>query len=243
MRVPIIALLIHILFLACNDSTIRIADTGHYNILRDTQLRNIYIDTFAYTRNVHREWSDSNSFLSLVSAKYRNIGHIGVINPLIYAMYEPFIDTTQIEASKFWFRVTVDPVFRTPYMLIAEMENGQTKITLKTTDGRGGYYPGSLDTEVIRYFGDTTYNSLQEKLHLQNFWSLKQDTSCMVGVDGENWIIEGINQGKYNVIFRWVPEYCGDKATRDIAKTILWLKHVTGMDSMYNAVTKLKSGR
>jgi hypothetical protein len=70
-----------------------------------------------------------------------------------------------------------------------------------------------------------------------------KNTSYFDGVDGENWIIEGIRKGKYNVILRWTPQHHGDKATKEIAKTVLWLKHVSGMDSLYHAVTKLKNGR
>jgi hypothetical protein len=182
------------------------------------------------------------SFLSIVTRKYGSIEHIGVIDPFIFSMEEPFINTRAIDLKKKWFRISINPTFRAPYAIIAETESDETTITLKITNGRGGYYPGTLETTIIRQIPSSVLDSLFQKLHNSNFWRLGKDTTCSIGFDGERWVIEGIENGKYHALLRWSPEHCGDNFTRAIAKAGLWLKNVSGMDSIYNAISRLKSG-
>jgi hypothetical protein len=140
-----------------------------------------------------------------------------VINPIIYALEENYIDTTDIKGDKCWFRLTVDPTFRIPYCLVVEKKNRRTYLTAKMTDGRGGYYSGKLDFSVTKVFPDTLYDNLSRQLHDLNFWSLGDDR-IDGGLDGETWIIEAIEDGKYNLIARWVPQHYGDSTTRQLGR-------------------------
>ena len=56
-----------------------------------------------------------------------------------------------------------------------------------------------------------------------NFWQLDKDTTCGGGLDGESWTFEAIENGKYNIVTRWVPMHCGNDITKQHAQIGLQL--------------------
>lgn len=163
-------------------------------------------------------------------------------NALIYAMEEPFVDTTSVDTLRQWFRVTVDPCFRKPYSLIVEKVNGKSSLTIKVTNGFGCQYPGLLaSTTKYRFIGDH-YDTVATKLESLNFWTLGDDTTCHGGLDGEEWLIEAASKGKYNAIYRWVPQSCGDSTTRKLANMVKHLATESKLDAIMSAIEAPKSG-
>ena len=161
---------------------------------------------------------------------------------LIYAMEEPFVDTTRIDTTKQWFRVTVDPCFRRPYSMIVEKNSGRSSLTIKVTNGFGCQYPGMLtSTTKFRFVGEL-YDTVAAKLKSFNFWALGDDTSCHGGLDGEEWLIEAASKGKYNAIYRWVPQHCGDSTTRKLANMVKHLATESRLDAILSAIGAPKSG-
>jgi hypothetical protein len=156
----------------------------------------------------------SNSFLSHIKAK-------NIQNPVIYAMEEPYIDTTCIDSNQSWFRIIVMPISNKPYCLVIEKKNNRTYLTTKVTNGAAGYFPGLLDISVTSIYSDSVYNNFSRILFKHDFWSLGKDTSIRQGIDGETWMFEGIDKGRYNCIYRWVPLSHGTSVTRDLA-TVTW---------------------
>jgi len=155
---------------------------------------------------------DTFSRYILTDIKAKNIS-----DPFILAFEENYIDTSRIEAGKQWFRITVDPVFRIPYCLILEKVNNKSILTLKMTDGYGGYYSGYLNFTSSATDSGSLYNSISSRLHQLNFWEIKDDTTCSGGGDGEVWTFEGIEKGQYNLVSRWFPLNCGDEITQKLA--------------------------
>lgn len=161
---------------------------------------------------------------------------------LIYAMEEPFIDTTLIDTAKQWFRVTIDPCFRLPYTLLVEKTKGKSALILKISNGFGGNYPGVLaSTTKYRSVG-ALYDTIATTLRGLNFWTLREDTACHRGLDGETWLIEAIDRGRYNAIYRWVPQDCGDSTTRRLANLVKHLATESRLDAVLNAIGAPKSG-
>jgi len=155
---------------------------------------------------------DKFSKYILADIKAKNIS-----DPFILGFGENYIDTTKIDTTKKWFRVSVDPVFRTPYCLILEQKGNESVLTLKMTDGHGGYYCGYLNFVSTQLYGDSLYSSISNKLRDLNFWNIKEDTTCGGGTDGEGWTFEAIENGLYNIVSRWVPLNCGNDITRRLA--------------------------
>ena len=161
---------------------------------------------------------------------------------LIYAMEEPFIDTTRIDTATQWFRVTVDPCFRQPYSMIVEKSIGKSSLTIKVTNGFGCQYPGLLaSTTKFRFVGEL-YDTVATTLKSLNFWTLGDDTTCHGGLDGERWLIEANDKGKYNAIYRWVPQHCGNSTTRKLANMVEHLASEGRLDAILSAIGAPKSG-
>ena len=166
----------------------------------------------------HGAGDSLNDFEVFSRIMFADIKAKNKFDPFIYAFEEPYIDTTKIGANKFWFRITVAPCFRKPYCLIAEKKNNRTYVTAKMTDGDGGYLTGLLDFSTTKTFADTIYNDISKELHELNFWKLDKDTTCSGGFDGESWTFEAIENGRYNIITRWVPLHCGNQVTIQLGK-------------------------
>ncbi len=162
---------------------------------------------------------------------------------LIYALEERYIDTTQIDTSIHWFRITVNPVFRKPYCLLLIKNNGRSLLTTKVTNGIGGYYTGTLAAQLKSQFKDTLYDNTLRNLQNIGFWKLPiQDTSCVIGHDGEIWKFELIEGGKYQILERWGPENCGDSLTRQLAQIGLRIRELSKLDNILTEIGSLKSG-
>ena len=158
-----------------------------------------------------------NNFDTFSKYILKNIKAKNINDPFILGFEENYIDTTQIDSSKKWFRISVNPVFRIPYCLILEQIADRSSLTLKMTNGHGGYYSGYLDFVSTRLFEDSLYFSISNKLHQLNFWKVTADTTCRGGFDGESWTFEAIENGKYNIQTRWIPLHCGNSVTKQLA--------------------------
>jgi len=189
----------------------------------DEQKRIYFQDSIAYRMyNGKLGMGDSiNNFeifsrimLSDIKAKNKD-------EPLIFALEEPYIDTTKINNDKYWFRVVVEPTFSKAFCLIVEKKYKRTYVTLKLTDGYGSYYTGLLNFSITKVYPDTLYTNISKVLHKVNFWNLGKDTLNVHGIDGENWTFEAIENGKYNIIKRWCPEAYGNRITRELGNYVI----------------------
>jgi hypothetical protein len=176
-------------------------------------------DSIAYRmyNGSYGEGDSLNDFVRFSKYVLKNERAKNSDDPFILGFDEKYIDTTKIDTSKRWLRITIDPVFRIPHCLILEQQDKKSILTLKMTDGRGGYYSGYLNFVSKEPFSDSLYNDIYNKLQVLNFWNLKEDSACLVGCDGETWTFESMHDGKYNLIRRWVPRSCGDTTTRQLA--------------------------
>ncbi len=85
--------------------------------------------------------------------------------------------------------------------------DGTSRLTLKMTDGTGGYAPGHLvlnDTSTLTreqtgwFLGEIEEN---------NFWKLAAIDQSRMGLDGAQWIIEAVKNGSYHIVDRWSPKH------------------------------------
>ena len=86
--------------------------------------------------------------------------------------------------------------------------NGTSLLTVKVSNGQGGYEPGKLiKNSVIALSKDKT-DSFLGHVDEVHFWNLptREPKTDTVGVDGAEWIIESIKDGTYKVVDRWSPE-------------------------------------
>jgi hypothetical protein len=85
--------------------------------------------------------------------------------------------------------------------------DGSSVLTTKITSGEGGYEPGVLTVNTSRNLTQEQTQNIVKKIEEALFWSMPiLDDGNTIGVDGAEWIVEGVKNGKYHVVTRWSPE-------------------------------------
>jgi len=83
--------------------------------------------------------------------------------------------------------------------------DGTGTLTTKVASGAGGYKPGKLVTNLARNLSKEETQRVIDRIERANLWSLPGYLDKQ-GLDGSEWVIEGVSQGSYHVISRWSPE-------------------------------------
>ncbi len=163
----------------------------------------------------------SDSFLKYTKSKNYN-------DPMIFALEEEYIDSSNISPSFNWFRIVTNPTFIKPYSITLVKKNNKSYLTTKQTDGTGGYFSGYLTKSLTLVSSDSLFNQIANQLDSINIWEINVDTTCLSGTDGDQWTIEFIKDGKYCFLSRWEPLNCGDSNTKLIGKIGLSLLEKSG---------------
>jgi hypothetical protein len=119
------------------------------------------------------------------------------------ALFEDYEDTEV-------YRFTCLRSFHAPFAIRVEKQQyGGGKLTLKISDGAGGYTSSNLVTNASKVISKAQWESIMLALEKSNFWELPtyQDDS---GCDGSRWIFEGVKNGRYHVVDRWTPKKTSD---------------------------------
>lgn len=111
-----------------------------------------------------------------------------------------------VESYRFlWLRTFHHPVA----VRVDVHADGTATLTTKMADGAGGYEPGKLTTNASRLLSKHETARLLAAIKSAGFWSMMGPIPKKAGVvelDGAEWSIEGVNQGKYHVVTRWSPK-------------------------------------
>jgi hypothetical protein len=97
-------------------------------------------------------------------------------------------------------------------------QDGTGLLTTKATSGQGGYRPGKLVMNKTRKLTKEQTDWFLDRIAELGFWGLpafEKDREAVgpngektveIGVDGAQWILEDIKDGKYQIADRWSPE-------------------------------------
>jgi hypothetical protein len=97
-----------------------------------------------------------------------------------------------------WLRSFHNPmVFR-----LNVLEDGSGMLTVKRTNGAGGYKPGVVDLRKEVALSIGLVDDLKKKLDDMSYWE-KQTRLESMGMDGAEWIVEASENGKYKIVDRW----------------------------------------
>ena len=78
-------------------------------------------------------------------------------------------------------------------------------LTVRVLNGAGGYEPGEVTIRRTIELDSDKVSSFQEGIERARFWELPgPDTN--LGLDGAQWVLEGVREGRYHVMDRWSPE-------------------------------------
>lgn len=120
------------------------------------------------------------------------------------SLYELSQKDKDVEIYRFlWLRSFHHPIS----VRIEINKDGTSKLTSKEANGAGGYDPGRLVRNKTVVLDANTTSWFLGRLMESDYWNLptleRKDT---VGVDGAQWVIEAVKDGKYHVVDRWSPE-------------------------------------
>jgi hypothetical protein len=91
-------------------------------------------------------------------------------------------------------------------------KNGSGWMNSRMTSGQGGYEPGRITRFKVFPLGKTQTQAFLTECDRTNFWNLASVPNTKVagpetiaGLDGAQWIVEGVRNGKYHMVDRWSP--------------------------------------
>jgi hypothetical protein len=107
-----------------------------------------------------------------------------------------------LQAYRFvWLRTFHHPVV----VRLDVMSDGSGILTVKITNGAGGYEPGKLIENTSVPVTRKQTEEFLKRVNSLGFWELPSFDESHSGFDGSRWIIEGVKDGKYHVADRWTP--------------------------------------
>lgn len=103
-----------------------------------------------------------------------------------------------------WLRAFDNPIL----VKIEIKPDGTGVLWLKITSGRGGEERSELIREERKALTEDNVKSLLQYLEGSNFWDLptRVEHTHMVGLDGAQWITEGVKDGRCHIVDRWSPK-------------------------------------
>ena len=139
---------------------------------------------------------------------------------MLRALHEPVL--YNYSGDKEIYRFTWLRTFHHPVSLRLENNNNKITLTVKVSNGAGGYDPGQIiiDTTIDITLDD--WNTFVGKADKVNFWNLQTEVKEM-GLDGSEWILEGVTKNKYHFTTRWSPPYSKNEGYRDCCDYLISL--------------------
>jgi hypothetical protein len=73
------------------------------------------------------------------------------------------------------------------------------------TNGKGGYNAGNLTLNESHELTKVQVAEFLERLRRASFWSAPSEDGTG-GDDGAQWVLEGVENGRYHIVDRWSPK-------------------------------------
>jgi hypothetical protein len=126
-------------------------------------------------------------------------------------MNEPRLPEFAKDANAEVYRMMILPTWGNS-IVVRVRKNGELySLSARRLDGQAGFDPGKLVEAKDIDLGAEDSKALAVLIQNLSFFQLSTDDG-FVGMDGDEWIIEGVSQGKYHVAKRWcASDYNPDK--------------------------------
>ena len=82
---------------------------------------------------------------------------------------------------------------------------GAQFLNVKELDGAGGYAPGKLILNRTRELTADEWDEFTNLVEQSCYWRMPSEDEDLTGMDGAQWILEGIKQERAHVVDRWTP--------------------------------------
>jgi hypothetical protein len=135
------------------------------------------------------------------------------------ALQEPSLWRAREETSRHCYRFLWLRAFHAPIAVRLEIDPSETGLlVVKMTNGQGGYEPGDLVLDRTVPLAREQATDFLVYLAKASFWEMPVRDPTRLGLDGAEWVIEGIRDRRYHVVSRWCPD---EGPYRDAALTLV----------------------
>lgn len=125
------------------------------------------------------------------------------------AMNEPILSAVGKGQKYYAFRVLYLPSFDRPRAVRIE-RNGEAVRRFIVLSGQGGYDPGTIQDDKTKHMSSWALRRFRKDLEASGFWKFGAEDAAE-GSDGEQLIIEVIENGAHTVLVRWSPDWGTEK--------------------------------
>lgn len=125
----------------------------------------------------------------------------------LIALEEPSLFQARKQKGIISYRFLYLRTFHNPISIRIELDKERKTGTLiyKKTDGKGGYRAGYIEDFKVIKLNENDIKKLLNTFETAYFW--RQPIKIKdYGLDGAQWIIEGVDNGRYHLVDRWSPE-------------------------------------
>ena len=119
-------------------------------------------------------------------------------------MSEPRLPKLVNDANVDIYRMMILPTWGNSIVVRVQRHGELYSLSARRLDGQAGYDPGKLVESNDIELGAGDSKTLSLLIRNLNFFQLATDDD-LIGHDGEEWILEGVSQGKYHLVQRWCP--------------------------------------
>jgi hypothetical protein len=103
------------------------------------------------------------------------------------------------------YRFTWLRSFNRPVALRLDVQpDGSGKFVIKVSDGAGGYKPGKIARNETRDVTVDVVKAVRVQFERAKFFDMPVTTNHR-GLDGSEWILEAVVEGRYHLVERWTP--------------------------------------
>ena len=120
-------------------------------------------------------------------------------------MREPRLPGLAKDVNAEVYRIMILPTWGKPIAVRVQRHGELYSLSARRLDGQGGYDPGKLVESKNSELSAEDSKTLEQLIQKVSFFQLPTDDDVF-GHDGDEWIIEGVSQGKYHVVVRWCAD-------------------------------------
>ena|SRR3989338_3048472 len=166
----------------------------------------LYLIVFLFLISVNLSWA-ANFFPDKAFSEKQDANDfvVGWYSKHLVALGENSLWENRETKGLFVYRFLSLPTWGSPTAITFRLnDEGTGKLVIKKTDGQGGYEPGKLVLDKTISLDERQTKEILEQFKKLDFWKLPVKDDVM-GLDGTQWIIEGVKEGRYHIVDRWTP--------------------------------------
>jgi hypothetical protein len=100
------------------------------------------------------------------------------------------------------YRMMILPTWGNSIVVRVQKHGTIYSLSARRLDGQAGFEPGKLGEAKDFELNAEDSKALEQLIQNVSFFQLATDDGVL-GADGDEWILEGVSQGKYHVAKRW----------------------------------------